>query len=66
MMNWLCSKSLRKRAPEDMQQEGDAYLIVTPPDLLEDVRRALERAGVEISEAQLIREPSTTVAPFRR
>ena len=45
-----------------MQQEGDAYLIVTPPDLLEDVRRALERAGVEISEAQLIREPSTTVA----
>ncbi|MXW63263.1 MAG: YebC/PmpR family DNA-binding transcriptional regulator [Bacteroidetes bacterium SB0662_bin_6] len=47
---------------EDMQQEGDAYLIVTPPDLLEDVRRALERAGVEIGEAQLIREPSTTVA----
>lgn len=46
---------------EDMQQEDDAYLIVTPPDLLEDVRAALERAGVEIGEAQLVREPSTTV-----
>lgn len=47
---------------EDMQREEDAYLVVTPPDLLEDVRRALELAGVEIGEAQLIMEPSTTVA----
>ena len=46
---------------EDMQQEEDAYLIVTPPDLLEDVRGALELADVEISDAQLVREPSTTV-----
>ncbi len=46
---------------EDMHQEGDAYIIVTPVDLLEDVRAALERAGVEIGDAQLIREPATTV-----
>ena len=46
---------------EDMQEEGDGYLIITPPDLLEDVRTALELAGVEIGEAQLIWEPSTTV-----
>ncbi len=46
---------------EDMQQEDDTYLIVTSPDLLEDVRAALERAGVEIGDAQLVREAATTV-----
>ena len=47
---------------EDMQQEGDAYVVATPPDLLEAVRAALEQAGVDIAAAQLIREPSATVA----
>ena len=46
---------------EDMRQEDAAYIVATPPDLLEEVRMALEQAGVEIAEAQLIREPSATV-----
>ncbi len=49
---------------EDMHQEGDAYIIVTPVDLLEDVRAALERVGVDIGDVQSIREPVTTVTLF--
>ena len=46
---------------EDMQREDDTYVITTSPDALDEVRAALEQAGVEIAEARLIREPSASV-----
>jgi YebC/PmpR family DNA-binding regulatory protein len=46
---------------EDFSLAGDVYQIMTQPGDLFSVRDALEKKGVEITSAELIRIPSNTV-----
>jgi YebC/PmpR family DNA-binding regulatory protein len=46
---------------EDLKQEGSNLEIVTAPDDLARVRRALEEAGVEVESAELTMLPKTTI-----
>jgi YebC/PmpR family DNA-binding regulatory protein len=46
---------------EDMQREEEAFVITTPVERLDVVESALQRAGVEIEEAHLVRAPTTTM-----
>ena len=46
---------------EDMQLSDDVFEITTMPEDLETVREAIEKAGVEISMAQVSRMPQSTI-----
>lgn len=46
---------------EDMAEERDAFVFVTPFTAFNDVRDAIEESGVEEMEAHLERIPTTTV-----
>lgn len=46
---------------DDMQREEDVFIITTPVEQLDVVESALERAGIDIEEAHLVRAPTTTV-----
>ncbi|MBE3555235.1 MAG: YebC/PmpR family DNA-binding transcriptional regulator, partial [Thermicanus sp.] len=46
---------------EDVEVEEDAITVYTEPDLLENIREALENAGLPISSAEVTMVPTTTV-----
>ncbi|HET7585821.1 MAG TPA: YebC/PmpR family DNA-binding transcriptional regulator [Gemmatimonadaceae bacterium] len=46
---------------EDLQSDGEQYVITTDPTELHAVRSALEARGVEVREAELASIPKTTV-----
>ncbi len=46
---------------EDMQRDGDSFVVTTPVDLFDAVQEALHAAGIEVSDAALVRSPTTTL-----
>ncbi|MCR4427427.1 MAG: YebC/PmpR family DNA-binding transcriptional regulator, partial [Firmicutes bacterium] len=46
---------------EDLRAYDDYYEVVTSPEELDAVRKALEHAGVEVQSARIVRNPKTTV-----
>ena len=46
---------------DDLQEEGDCFVVYAAPTALPAVQQALERAEVSIQEAGLVREPQNTV-----
>lgn len=46
---------------EDLQPEGDAYVVTTDPSGFHDVLHAMRASGIEIMEASLVMVPKTTV-----
>ena len=56
----LLDKALEAGA-EDVVEEDNVYQVTTAPDDFEDVREALEGAGVEFVEAAVSMVPKTTV-----
>jgi len=47
--------------PDDIQQDGDLFQIITEPGKLEPVKKALEAAGIKYDSAEITMQPSTTV-----
>ncbi|PEN12239.1 YebC/PmpR family DNA-binding transcriptional regulator [Longibacter salinarum] len=47
---------------EDLQTEGDVYVVTSSVDAFSNVESALEDAGIETESADLVRIPATTVA----
>ena len=47
---------------EDVERDGDVYQVSSPPELLAEVREALESAGYAVESAELSMVPKTTVA----
>ncbi|PQJ34646.1 transcriptional regulator [Salinibacter sp. 10B] len=47
---------------EDLNETTDAFVVTTPVDAFSDVETALDDAGIEIGESELVRLPTTTVA----
>ncbi len=46
---------------EDVSADEDAFLVVTSPDSLEDVRAACEAAGLKVVSAEVVLEPQNFV-----
>ncbi len=46
---------------DDLEREGDAYVVTTEPSSFHAVRAALREAGLEIQEARLAMIPKSTV-----
>jgi YebC/PmpR family DNA-binding regulatory protein len=46
---------------DDIADQGDAWLVTTPPTQLHSVRTALEEAGIAVTSGDLTMLPSTTV-----
>ncbi len=46
---------------EDLQQVDDAWEISTPPEAFDAVQQALEKAGISVRQAAIIKEPQSTV-----
>jgi YebC/PmpR family DNA-binding regulatory protein len=46
---------------EDLQSEGDAYLVTTDPSSFHDVQEAIRTGGIDIMEASIAMAPKTTV-----
>ena len=47
---------------EDLDDEGEAWRVTTPPTDLHKVRTAIEGAGLAVAEADLVMVPTSTVA----
>lgn len=47
---------------DDLTHEEDDFVVLTAPELLDQVRQAFEDQGIPVSEAELVRLPKTTVA----
>jgi YebC/PmpR family DNA-binding regulatory protein len=47
---------------EDLSTSEDGYEIYTPPDVLQDVKQALEAAGVPVDGAEISQVPQTYVS----
>ena len=47
---------------EDVREEDDSFEIITDPDEFENVRSALEEAGVPMMEADIVELPQNTVS----
>jgi YebC/PmpR family DNA-binding regulatory protein len=47
---------------EDLAPDDDEWEVLTAPDQLDAVHRALEAAGIPIDKAELVRVPTSTVA----
>lgn len=46
---------------DDLRQEGDSWELLCPPASLEELRKTLQEAGVQIESSRITMEPSTTV-----
>ncbi len=46
---------------DDVKQEDEGFLVVTPPESLENVRSAVENAGLTIESAELVLEPDNLI-----
>ncbi|MCY0897933.1 MAG: YebC/PmpR family DNA-binding transcriptional regulator [Firmicutes bacterium] len=46
---------------DDLIREDDEIVVLTSPELLDDVRQAFEARGLRVEEAELVRLPKTTV-----
>lgn len=46
---------------DDLGRDGDEVVVLTEPDLLDQVRQAFEQHGISVEEAELVRLPKTTV-----
>jgi YebC/PmpR family DNA-binding regulatory protein len=46
---------------DDMEREGDTYVVKTSPSGFHAVQEALRGSGIEIAEARLVMNPKTTV-----
>ena len=46
---------------EDFAEEEDSYEILTDPDSFEDVRKALEEAGIQMASAEVTMIPQNYV-----
>jgi YebC/PmpR family DNA-binding regulatory protein len=46
---------------DDVVREGSSFQITSPPEELQNVRRALEAAGIQVESADLTMLPKTTV-----
>lgn len=46
---------------EDLRQEDDMFVVITPVERFDEVESALKKAGIETEEADLVRIPTTTV-----
>jgi YebC/PmpR family DNA-binding regulatory protein len=47
---------------EDLTQEGDRFVVTTPVEAFADVEAALEAAGIDAAEGDLVRIPASTVS----
>lgn len=47
---------------DDLSRDGDEMVVLTSPDMLDQVRQVFSDKGFEIEEAELVRLPKTTVA----
>ena len=47
---------------EDFNEEDDSFEILTDPDSFDDVKKALEEAGVAIAEGEVTMIPQTYVS----
>lgn len=47
---------------EDVEQEGDSWEITCSPTDLHKVRMAIQQAGIDIENAQITMEPTTTIS----
>lgn len=47
--------------PDDIQQDGDIFQILTEPAKLEPVKKALETAGIKYDSAEVSMQPSNTI-----
>lgn len=47
---------------EDLRREEDVFVVTTPVEVFADVEDALEEAGIEADESDLVRVPTTTVS----
>jgi YebC/PmpR family DNA-binding regulatory protein len=47
---------------DDVERDGSTFVVSSPPEVLADVREALEAAGLELESAELSMVPKTTVA----
>jgi YebC/PmpR family DNA-binding regulatory protein len=47
---------------EDLRREEDVFVVTTPVEVFADVEDALEAAGIEADESDLVRVPTTTVS----
>ncbi len=47
---------------DDFEADGDGYIVVTPVEMLYEVKEKLEEGGIAIQEASLEMIPKTTVA----
>jgi len=46
---------------EDLRRDDDVFVVTTPVEAFADVEEALEEAGLEVGDSDLVRIPSTTV-----
>lgn len=46
---------------EDVEEDGDVFVVVTPIEAFESVQTKISATGVEIEESRLVRIPMTTV-----
>lgn len=47
---------------DDLSRDGDEFVVLTEPDLLDQVRQGFVDQGIEVEDAELVRLPKTTVA----
>ena len=47
---------------EDLRRDEDVFVVTTPVEVFTDVEDALEAAGIEADESDLVRIPTTTVS----
>lgn len=46
---------------DDLERDGEEFVVLTDPEVLDEVRRKFEQKGLTVSEAELVRLPKTTV-----
>ena len=46
---------------EDMQREGNSFVVTAPVDQFEAIQEALHAAGIDVADAALVRSPTTTL-----
>ena len=46
---------------DDMEKEGDSFMVITPTDQFDTVQTAFQQAGIAADDARLVRLPQSTV-----
>ena len=46
---------------EDVEEDGDVFVVITPVEAFETVQAKISAAGVKIEDSRLVRAPMTTV-----